>query len=156
MNRRMLGIAGSALALILVMGSTVAAASRGGHTFAVVERAETDIVVDLGAPGDSLGDILPFGNPIYDASNTHQIGRDEGICFRTVIDGELAAWECTWTTILAGGSLTVQGPFLDSLEDSSLAITGGTGKYRNARGEMTLHARNELGTEFDFIFHVIG
>ncbi len=156
MGHRTLVIAGAGLALILAMGSTVAAASRGGKTIAVVEHAETDIVVDLGAPGDSLGDILPFGNPIFDASDSHQVGRNEGICFRTMIDGELAAWECTWTTILATGSITVQGPFLDSLEDSSLAITGGTGAYRNARGEMTLHARNELGTAFDFVFHVIG
>ena len=37
-----------------------------------------------------------------------------------------------------------------------LAITGGTGKYRNARGEMELHSRNPAGTEFDFVFHVIG
>ena len=138
------------------MGSTVAAASRGGKTVAVVEHADTDIVVDLGAPGDSLGDILPFGNPIFEASDSHQIGRDEGICFRTAIDGELAGWECTWTTILEDGSITAQGPFLDSLEDSTLAITGGTGAYRNVRGEMTLHARNSAGTAFDFVFHVIG
>jgi hypothetical protein len=149
-------LGGVGIVLVLALGSTVSAASRGGLTIAVVEHADTDIVIDLGAPGDSLGDMLPFGNPIFDANDRHQIGRDEGICFRTVIDGELAAWECTWTLLLADGSITVQGPFLDSLEDSSLAITGGTGRFRNARGEMTLHARDELGTSFDFIYHVIG
>ena len=156
MDRHRLIIAGAGLALILAMGTTVAAASRGGQTIAVVEHADTDIVVDLGDPGDSLGDMLPFGNPIFDAADRHQIGRDEGLCFRTLVDGALTGWECTWTTLLADGSITVQGPFPDSLEDSTLAITGGTGRYRNARGEMTLHARNELGTAFDFVFHVIG
>jgi hypothetical protein len=50
----------------------------------------------------------------------------------------------------------VQGPFYDDLRDSQLSITGGTGAYANARGEMTLHARDELGTEFDFVYHIIG
>ncbi len=55
----------------------------------------------------------------------------------------------------AKGQITVQGPFSDA-GDSVLAITGGTGKYRNARGEMELKYHNEAGTEFDFIFHLIG
>jgi hypothetical protein len=38
--------------------------------------------------------------------------------------------------------------------DSTLAITGGTDKYRNAHGSIDLHARS--ATEFDFVFHVIG
>ena len=33
------------------------------------------------------------------------------------------------------------------------AITGGTGSYSKARGEMDLVSRNG-GTEFDFIFHL--
>ena len=46
-----------------------------------------------------------------------------------------------------------RGPFYDAA-DSTLAITGGTGAYRNARGTMDLRARS--ATEFDFVFHVIG
>jgi hypothetical protein len=154
MKRRIITVA-AALAILVVAGGTVAASERrdGGRSFTVVERAETDTVIDLGAPGDSLGDQLPFGNPVFDKTNTHQVGRDEGNCFRT---NPGLAWECTWTTILAHGSLTVQGPFYDDLRDSQLAITGGTGIYRNARGQMTLHTRNPGGTEFDFIFRVIG
>ncbi len=119
----------------------------------VVERAETDAVIDLGAAGDTVGDLLAFGNPIFDASNAHEVGRDEGQCTRT---NPGLSWECSWTTILASGSIVVQGPFTDDGADSVLAITGGTGAYRNARGQMTLHWRNAGGTEFDFIFRVIG
>jgi hypothetical protein len=36
-----------------------------------------------------------------------------------------------------------------------LAITGGTGKYANARGSMELKSRAG-GTAFDFTFHLIG
>jgi len=141
-------------ALSIMIGVVGASASTSaGKTIKVVERAETDAVIDLGASGDSIGDMLAFGNDIYNASNTKKIGRDEGSCIRT---NPGLAWECSWTTILSHGSLTVSGPFYDDLRDSQLAITGGTGRYRNARGTMTLHARDELGSAFDFIFRIIG
>jgi hypothetical protein len=36
-----------------------------------------------------------------------------------------------------------------------LAITGGTGEYIGARGQMTPHARNDKGTEFDFVYELV-
>ena len=64
------------------------------------------------------------------------------------------SWECNWTTLLPRGQITVEGPFYDT-RDSVLAITGGTGAYANARGQMELKSRAN-GTEFAFIFHLIG
>ena len=119
-------------------------------TLTVVEHADTDTVVDLGTTGDSIEDLLAFGNPIYDAANASQVGTDQGECFRSTPG---VSWECTWTVYLDGGAMTVQGIFLDSLADSTLAITGGTGSYAGAHGEMTLHARNADGTEFDFTYN---
>ena len=152
---RKTGTAALVVALILIVGATVASAAPAskGKTLTIVERATTDAVVDLGAPGDTIGDMLAFGNDVYNAANTTKVGRDEGVCFRT---NPGLVWECTWTAILDNGSITVQGPFYDDLRDSQLAVTGGTGAYANSRGQMTLHARDELGTEFDFIYHVIG
>ena len=46
----------------------------------------------------------------------------------------------------------VEGPFYDA-KDSVVAITGGTGRYRKARGTMKLESR-EGGTKFAFIFHI--
>jgi allene oxide cyclase len=117
----------------------------------VVERAVSDTVVDLGPTGDSLGDQLTFGNPVYDRTNSHKVGRDQGSCVRTVVG---KAWECSYTTILAKGSLVVTGPFYDA-GDSVLAITGGTGSYSRARGVLHLHARNAKGTAFTFRFVVL-
>jgi hypothetical protein len=116
----------------------------------VVEHAISDSVVDTGVANDSLGDLLAFGNPIFDANNSNVIGRDQGYCVRTNV-GE--AWECNWTVVLDQGSVVVEGPFYDDLRDSTLAITGGTGAFLDAGGEMTLHARDAGGTEFDFIYH---
>ena len=47
----------------------------------------------------------------------------------------------------------VEGPFYDD-RDSVLAITGGTGRYATARGEMRLHARDAQGSAYDFTFRV--
>lgn len=115
---------------------------------ALVERATTDVVTDIGAAGDSAGDILTFANEIFDESNAAKVGDDNGWCVRTVVG---KAWECFWTLTLADGQITVEGPFLDA-GDSVLAVTGGTGAYADARGEMKLHARNDKGTEYDFVY----
>ena len=126
--------------------------SSGAMAFTVVEHADTDTVIDAGATGDSIGDSLAFGNPVFDAQDATQVGRDEGVCFRT---NPGVAWECTWTTILADGSLVVQGPFNDDGSDSILAVTGGTGAYDGASGQMTLHYRDAKGTQFDFSFDLL-
>jgi allene oxide cyclase len=155
MSGRILRVALPMAVMILVLGATVASAApaQRGQTLIVVERATTDTVVDVGAPGDSIGDTLGFGNLIYDAADANVVGRDQGVCFRT---NPGLSWECTYTTILKAGAITVQGPFYDDLRDSELSVTGGTGRYANARGSLTLHARNAQGSAFDFVFHLIG
>ena len=118
------------------------------ETRAYVEHATTDAVTDLGAKGDSVGDLLTFANEIYDEHNNKLVGHDNGWCIRTVVG---KAWECYWTLTLDDGQLSVAGPYFDAA-DSVLAVTGGTGKYYGARGEMKLHARNAQGSEYDFLY----
>jgi hypothetical protein len=141
-----LAIAGTGVAV-----ATTTTPAQHSNNFTVVEHAITDTTVDIGPKGDSLGDVLAFGNPVYDAANHTQVGTDQGSCVRTKVG---AAWECNWTTILPGGSLVVEGPFYDTA-DSVLAITGGTGKWAGARGQMTLHTRDAAGSSYDFRFSVI-
>ena len=132
--------------------SSVALASSNNRVIYVVEHAITDTVVDVGPKGDSVGDLLPFANPVFDATDKKQVGTDNGNCIRTVVG---TAYECNWTTFLPGGQITVEGPYYDSGADSMLAITGGTGIYSDVRGQMKLHARgNPLGSEYDFIFYL--
>jgi allene oxide cyclase len=121
-------------------------------TINVIEHAETDTVRHIGPAKeeDSAGDVLTFANPVFDSANKKQIGTDNGQCVRTAAG---KAWECIWTISLAGGQMTVEGPFYDG-KDSHLAITGGTGEYKDASGQMTLHARNPEETEYDFTYEV--
>lgn len=138
---------GRAIVLALLFAAGNAAA---GEVISVVERADTDAVTDLGAKGDSAGDLLTFANPVFDKANKTQVGTNQGYCVRTVVG---KAWECVWTMSLKDGQITVEGPFLDA-GDSVLAITGGTGRFAAVRGQMKLHARNAKGTEYDFVYEL--
>jgi len=128
----------------------VAANAFAGEVVSVVEHADTDTVTDTGAKGDSVGDVLTFANPVFDKANRTKVGTDQGYCVRTVAG---KSWECMWTLSLKDGQLTVEGPFLDA-GDSVLAITGGTGRYVGARGQMKLHARDAKGTAYEFVYEL--
>jgi allene oxide cyclase len=117
----------------------------------VVERPAGETTVDLGAKGDSVGDLLVFANKVYDPANKTQLGTDNGYCVRTVVG---KSWECFWTLTLKAGQITVEGPFMDS-GDSLLAVTGGTGKYAGARGSMKLHPRDPTPTAYDFTYDLL-
>jgi hypothetical protein len=139
---------GMLLAGVAAFGLGNAAAAK--DTLRLVERASTDATTDLGAKGDSVGDLLTFANEVFDAANKTRLGTDQGYCVR-VAAGK--SWECWWTLFIDGGQLTVQGPFFDK-GDSVMAITGGTGKYAAASGQMKLHSRNDKGTEYEFVYEI--
>jgi allene oxide cyclase len=153
MSRMLVVVAIAATAALLAAVTAVGSGSKSspGKTLTVVEHATTDATTDTGAAGDSAGDVLTFSNDVFNAKDTTKVGTDQGSCIRTV-PGE--SYECAFTTLLPGGHITVEGPFYDKA-NSTLAITGGTGRYRNARGTMDLEAR-EGGSKFAFAFHVIG
>jgi len=156
-NKKLITAAAAAAALVLAPVAALAstgspAGSQGPTVIHVVEHAITDTVQMFHPPKESLGDVLGFHNPVFNASNTRKVGMDNGFCIRTVATGK-TEWECAWTTLLPGGDLVVQGPFFDDGTNTTLAITGGTGKYTGAQGSMLLHATgNPVGSEFDFIF----
>jgi Allene oxide cyclase len=116
-----------------------------------IEHAASDATTDTGASGDSAGDILTFANEVFDAQDANRVGNDQGMCVRTLPG---SAWECFWTLMLAAGQITVQGPFYDS-GDSVLAITGGTGAYANAQGDMLLSAVGTDGSQYRFTYRLL-
>ncbi len=144
-------LAAAILTFAVVNATAGSSRSREGGTIHVIEHATSDAVTN-GTAGDSAGNILTFANDVFDASNTKKVGTDQGYCVRIEVG---KSFECNWTTFLPGGQITVEGPFLDT-GDSTVAITGGTGAYRNVRGSMQLKYRNPAGTEFDFVFNLIG
>lgn len=132
------------LAAAALFGTQAVAAEQ----LTVVEHAKSDATAHIGSKPDNRGDVLTFTNDVFDAADKAKIGTDQGFCIRVAVG---KAYECSWTTTLAGGQLMVEGPFYDA-GDSVLAVTGGTGKYAGASGQMALHARDAKGTEYDFRF----
>jgi hypothetical protein len=128
--------------------SALAPPAWSAETITVVERPVNETTVDLGAKGDSVGDLLTFANPVYDAGNKTQVGTDQGYCVRVAVG---KSWECIWTLILKSGQITVEGPFMDE-GDSTFAVTGGTGKYAGAKGSLKLHPRDATPTGYDFTY----
>jgi allene oxide cyclase len=137
------------LVAALLAVAALPAAAAAATTIHVVERATTDAVTN-GSKEDRAGNVLTWHNKVYDAQNKHQVGRDAGYCVRIVVG---KSWECAWTTYLAAGSISVQGPFSDT-GSTVLAVTGGTGAYAGVDGTMNLQYHNKKGTAFDFVFHL--
>jgi hypothetical protein len=117
----------------------------------VVERPVGETTVDLGAKGDSIGDLLVFANGVFDSANKTQLGSDQGYCVRTIVG---KSWECFWTLTLNAGQITVEGPFMDE-GDSLFSVTGGTGKYAGAKGSMKLHPRDAKASSYDFTYDLL-
>ena len=151
--KRALSVAFAALLVVLALSLIAQARTTHGSratTVHVIEHAKTDKVIDTGKAGDTTGDLLTWHNKVYDATDTSVAGSDQGECIR--ISPKQGTWECTWITWIGSDSITVEGPFYDT-KDSTLAITGGTGAYKDATGEMDLVAKNG-GAEYDFIFKI--
>ena len=149
-------IAIAVVAIVLAVGLSVA--SNADHTahaasttvIHVVEHYK-NVIVDIGPKGDSMGDLNPFSDPLYDTTNKTRVGYESGSCIRTIV-GRL--WECSWTVFLKHGQISVEGPSYDNSTDSVLAIIGGTGIYSNARGQLKVHDRDKAGTEADYTFYL--
>ena len=102
-----------------------------------VHKAES---VDIGASGDSPGDMYIFDQPLLD-SDSKRIGNNSGICVRTLVGHSL---QCQWTLTLDNGTIQVAGREFDK-GTSSIAIVGGTGAYTGISGQME-STNNEDGT----------
>ncbi len=153
-------VLGLAVTMLAVNTGVFAAHANSDIKIHVIEHAITDTVgdADNGTPSpDALGNVLAFHNPVFDPADKKQVGVDNGQCTRTIADPTNGVWECFWTVILRGGQITVEGPFNDNFTDTELAITGGTGAYKDARGQMRLHVHtivNGVTTEYDFFYQV--
>jgi hypothetical protein len=105
-------------------------------TIAVPDR-NTDL--DLGEPGPSAGDQNVFLDDVQRDGRT--VGTSAGSCTIVTISDTQLAGACAATVTLPEGSLTVQGAFDENPQvgptDFVWAVTGGTGRYATARGDVT-------------------
>jgi hypothetical protein len=100
------------------------------------ERFSSDI--DVGEQGFSVGDyFVLFKDPFFNRALTRQLGTVEGDCVVVDLDGP--TFECDLTVLFNDGpSLTIEGPLDFAAGEADWAVTGGTGRYKTARGELHL------------------
>ena len=142
--KKMLKIATVALPLLAVP-------AMAAEHMTLVEHPVNETTVHVASKVDALGDILTFANPVFDQANKTQVATDQGYCVRVAVG---KSWECNWTMLLNDGMITVEGPFMDT-GDSMFVVTGGTGKYAGAKGQMKLHVRPGKPEAYDFIYDLL-
>ncbi|HEY6746237.1 MAG TPA: dirigent protein [Mycobacteriales bacterium] len=109
-------------------------------------RPQSENYVDIGTPGPGIGDLLVFQDRILDRSG-RQVGVEGGTCTITTLLADGFQTHCAGTVLLPGGSIAFQGLVTDAPE-KRMAVVGGTGRYRNAAGELTVLelGHDEAGT----------
>jgi hypothetical protein len=83
----------------------------------------------------ALGHEIVFHDQLF--SNGKQVGDELGSCVIASLTPQLLA-NCSDVIRLPAGNLTAQFPNVPGPAPKDLALTGGTGSYRNAGGEGTL------------------
>ncbi|VAW80087.1 hypothetical protein MNBD_GAMMA15-1210 [hydrothermal vent metagenome] len=120
--------------LIVVLSlSGIACAPEQTQTLVTIADARTDKAhfIDTGEPGDSVGDILAFDQPLLDAQQ-NPIGTNSGSCLRTRAGH---SFQCQWTLTLHDGSIQVAGREYEQ-GASDISIIGGTGRYAGIYGTL--------------------
>ncbi len=116
------------------------ATPKGATRLVVIGREADFTIIDTAPVGDSPGDQILFTDTLLDQAG-RRIGRDEARC--TIMFGDDVL--CDATFVLDGkGQLTIEGATL------TCAVTGGTGEFKKARGQ--LHETFLPTGEFRFVF----
>jgi hypothetical protein len=142
----------SALAVSLLLSSAGRSHASGGdlHVFDHVTATSIKFIT-VSPPNDPRGNYVVFYDPVFDATDTTQIGNDSGIC--TVVSSTLQ--ECHITFILSNpaGEIAVQGPQFLSGAATTVVATGGTGSFSGQEGSAkTDQVHTSSGLEFEFVF----
>ncbi len=140
--RRIIGVL--ALALVLVLGNlTLASATADSRDHARTQTLRLNATtvdfafLDLGSPGESIGDQFVGTDDV--TQNGHAAGEAHLSCTFMRRAGTAATFQCSGVLALHKGQIAAQGVpvFVDGqLTRFSLAVTGGTGAYRTAHGQL--------------------
>jgi hypothetical protein len=128
-----------AASVLLLQGSALGAAG-GGRTMTFHVVFEPFNYTDLGAPGPSAADVIVFHDQLL--QDAQAVGDEIGSC---VLVDATGLSNCTGVMQLEDRG-TIAFAFVNSPPPHKvLAVTGGSGEFRTARGDGTLD-ENEDGT----------
>ena len=157
--RRMVTGLAALFASVLIAGCGAHSSNQSTETFTVYEDAPKMSLLDLGAPGNSLGDVYHFSAPLHSERGGPVTGEVIGsktlvkvatdanpnmerratLLFFTFADGK--------DQIIAFGAAdySPSSPEFDAGQPVVRPVLGGTGKYMGARGQVT-STRNADGS----------
>ena len=134
----------------------------GVTTLRLFEHDTQQTSIDLGERGTGPGDEFLFAGDVFDRPGGTLLGHTAGRC--TTLSGNSTTGDvmCVGTIALAGGEIILEGvadraALFQRGETVSLAITGGTGTYSNARGDATVQVPPEVPNQTDanFVLNVM-
>jgi hypothetical protein len=135
-------VAFAAAILLASIVSSSASSSSSGTTMTVVQNRTSPTVV---------GNTITIADDL--SSNGKKTGRDQTACMSVGPNG-LGFLECYATHLLAGGQIESQAAVNSTKSKFTVAITGGTGQYRNAR--RTIDSTQITSTQHKLVFHISG
>ncbi|XP_002986761.2 allene oxide cyclase 4, chloroplastic [Selaginella moellendorffii] len=94
---------------------------------------------DKAKPTNALGDLVPFSNKLYDGCLETRLGITAGLCVLIKhVPGKGDRYEATYSFYFGDyGHISVQGAYI-TYQDTYMAITGGSGIFNGARGQVKL------------------
>jgi hypothetical protein len=109
----------------------------GGRTIELITTCTAiNDFVDVGPLGPSPGDIYVFQDDVF---TPELVPAGISVGRANLIDPATGAFEATGSFVLEGGTITVSGILYNVPGVISVGtITGGTGAYRGARGEVRI------------------
>jgi hypothetical protein len=154
MSKR-LAVVIAAVAALGIAGAAYADAGDLSHpvTIRTIQKGGNQEFLTLNPTrGDSTGNQFVISGPLFRAGTQHRIGSIRGFC--VVTTKVFGIGQCDFTAQFSAGSVTVSGPlnFTPGKTDV-LAVTGGTGHFRNARGQVVAQntGRTSEGLTFELI-----
>lgn len=121
------------------------ARARDRQTIKVREVQTRGRYIDVGPQGESPGDYFVFEGRLLQKGE--QVGRDSGRCLAGV-----RTFTCEATASLDGrGKIVVGGTLFTDQRDFRLAVTGGTGAYKDARGQLLVEEGKRTFLIFDLL-----
>jgi hypothetical protein len=121
-------------------------AKEGTHVFTVIEHEVRTADVDTGDPGESPGDYFLFESRLLRPGTGNVVGVDSGKCMIAI-----RTFVCDATARINGqGKIVVAGAFFSEI-DGVLPITGGTGAYREAAGQLFVRDLPNGDTRLTFV-----
>jgi hypothetical protein len=130
------------LVALALAATSASAADKHGHGFQVTGKSlGAPAQIDLGEPGLSQGDQQVITMDVFQGAK--RLGESHVLCTIVRVDPATQAWisQCTNVTSLPGGDIVTQGIVTSAQEEQTpfvQAITGGTGVFRGAKGQLTV------------------